>query len=143
MKWSNVPEYQGFIEATANANYALARECLKKCLVIGQSENDAAASITILWALGETEARAGERKMGLRWLEEAERLAPDWLLPQLITAKFLAKEMADYGAATAKLNNVETTLGGSTWERREDDISRESYEERIQEVRALLGGSDS
>ena len=37
MKWSNVPEYQEFIEATANANYALAREYLKKCLVIGQS----------------------------------------------------------------------------------------------------------
>ena len=139
MKLSEFPDYQTAVVASVGGDLSVARDAYERLLEQAESLDDAAAVSYIMQSLANIEARDGNLELGHELHLRAIGQSPRVPLMHVLYAKGLVEHFDLPDLASQKLVDAERLIGSEDWDRRADNITRESYQEQIAAIRREIG----
>lgn len=135
MKLFEFPDYETAVAASVSGDLSIARNAYERLLEQAESLDDAAAVSYIMQSLANIEARDGNLELGHELHLRAIGQSPGVPLVLILYAKGLAEHFNLPELAAQKLGDAERMIGSEKWDRRADNITRESYQAQIAAVR--------
>lgn len=139
MKLSEFPDYKTAVVASVGGDLNVARDAYEKLLEQAESLDDAAAISYVMQSLANIEARDGNLELGHELHLRAIGQSPGVPLVLILYAKGLAEHFNLPDLALQKLDDAERLIGSEKWDRRADNITRESYQAQIAAIRGEIG----
>ena len=140
MKLSEFPDYQIAVTASVDGELSVARNAYERLLEQAESLDDGTAISYIMQSLANIEARDGNLELGHELHLRAIGQSPGIPFVLILYAKALASHFDLPEMASQKLNDAERLIESEKWDRRADNIPRESYQMQIASIRREIGG---
>jgi hypothetical protein len=135
MRLSEFPDYKTAVFASVDGDLDVARQAYERLLEQAESLDDVVAVSYILQSLADIEARDGNLELGHELHLRAIGQAPGIPLELIRYAKGLVDYFDSPDLAAEKLDDAERLIHSEDWDRRADNITPESYQTQIAEIR--------
>ncbi len=135
MNFFESPDYKAAVFSSIEGELAIARGAYERLLETAEAEDDVVAISHLMQSLANIEIRDGNVELGHELHRRAIGQCPGVPLNLIVYAKGLAEHFGMPDQAEQRLLEAERLLDSDRWNRRIDNISRESYEKQISEIR--------